>query len=46
MLKADYIIIDFDSTFISNESLDILAESCPINQENHHVIIEKIKKNN
>ena len=44
MLKADYIIIDFDSTFISNESLDILAESCPIKHENHHEIIEKIKK--
>ena len=43
MLKADYIIIDFDSTFISKESLDILAESCLIKQENHHVIIEKIK---
>ena len=44
MIKADYIIIDFDSKFISKESLDILAESCLIKQENHHVIIEKIKK--
>ena len=44
MLKADYIIIDFDSTFISKESLDILAESCPIKLENHHLIIGKIKK--
>ena len=47
MLKADYIIIDFDSTFISKESLDMLAESCLFKQENHLEKIEKmLKKDN
>ena len=42
MIKADYIIIDFDSTFISKESLDMLAESCLFKQKNHLEKIEKI----
>ena len=42
MIKADYIIIDFDSTFISKESLDMLAESCLFKQKNHLDKIEKI----
>ncbi len=44
MIKADYIIIDFDSTFISRESLDMLAESCLFKQKNHLETIEKIEK--
>tara|TARA_B100001142_G_scaffold328050_1_gene387175 strand:- start:1874 stop:2539 length:666 start_codon:yes stop_codon:yes gene_type:complete len=44
MAKADYIIIDFDSTFISKESLDMLAETCLMKHKNHPAIIKKIEK--
>jgi hypothetical protein len=40
MSQADYIIIDFDSTFISKESLDVLAQTCIDKQENYKSIIE------
>ena len=43
MKKADYIIIDFDSTFISKESLDMLAEACLKKYKNHHKVIEQIQ---
>jgi len=44
MPQADYIIIDFDSTFISKESLDMLAETCLKRQENYHEIFKKIEQ--
>ena len=43
MKKADYIIIDFDSTFISKESLDMLAESCIKKSKNCHKVIKQIQ---
>ena len=43
MKKADYIIIDFDSTFISKESLDMLAEACLKKHKNRHKIIKQVQ---
>ena len=44
MQEADYIIIDFDSTFISKESLDMLAEASLIKDKNHTSIIKQIER--
>tara|TARA_B100000575_G_C23025290_1_gene590439 strand:+ start:100 stop:765 length:666 start_codon:yes stop_codon:yes gene_type:complete len=43
MPLADYIIIDFDSTFVSKESLDMLAETCLKKHKNYDKIINKIE---
>ena len=43
MLKADYIIIDFDSTFITEESLDELAKYKLRDQPDSQTMLNKIK---
>ena len=44
MLKADYIIIDFDSTFIKLETIEVLADFALENKKDKKNILDLIKK--